>query len=51
MRFAFAPTSLRPTRDLLGMLPEAFLDWLCADHCPAAIVEGPDFRFGRDRRG
>lgn len=42
---------LEPTREFLSQGPEEFLDRLIRDHRPAAVVEGPDFRFGRDRRG
>ncbi len=31
--------------------PEIFIDQLVAAWSPAALVEGPDFRFGRDRAG
>lgn len=44
---------LDTTPDLLALEPEAFLDDLLArlDGPLAAIVEGPDFRFGRGRSG
>lgn len=42
---------LSPTREVLGMSPEAFCAWLCAEHGMRAIVEGSDFRFGRGREG
>ncbi|MHC4908957.1 MAG: bifunctional riboflavin kinase/FMN adenylyltransferase [Planctomycetota bacterium] len=42
---------LEPTRDLLGQSAEAFLDSVVAVYGPDFIVEGPDFRFGRGRRG
>ncbi len=42
---------LEPTRDLLGESPEAFLGWVADEHRPDFIVEGSDFRFGRDRSG
>lgn len=42
---------LNPTQDLLDLTPEAFIDRLVADHAPIAIVEGPDFCFGRRRSG
>jgi len=42
---------IEPTRDLLGLAPEAFIKRVVADHAPACIVEGPDFRFGRARAG
>jgi riboflavin kinase/FMN adenylyltransferase len=42
---------LRPTPELLGLSPQAFIEQVVAAHRPAAIVEGPDFRFGRGRAG
>lgn len=42
---------LEPTARLLGQSPRAFLEWVIAEHAPDAIVEGNDFRFGRDRSG
>ncbi len=42
---------LHPDRELLDLPPGRFIDQLVADHHPAAIVEGPDFRFGRGREG
>lgn len=42
---------LEPTPDLLARSATEFVDWLVATHAPAAIVEGPDFRFGRGREG
>jgi len=42
---------LTPTEDLLGLAPEDFATWLVETHDPAIVVEGPDFRFGRARRG
>lgn len=42
---------LEPTPDLLGLSPEQFVDRLVAEHAPLAIVEGPDFRFGKGRAG
>jgi riboflavin kinase/FMN adenylyltransferase len=43
--------ALEPTRELLNRSPRDFLDWLHREHAPDVIVEGPDFRFGRDRAG
>jgi len=43
--------ALVPTDKLLGQSPEAFLDRVVAEYAPDIIVEGPDFRFGRDRAG
>lgn len=42
---------LEPAPELLGRSPESFLKWLAAEHRPDFIVEGPDFRFGRERSG
>jgi len=42
---------LEPTADLLGQTPEAFVASIKDRHRPRVIVEGPDFRFGRDRAG
>lgn len=42
---------LEPTRDLLGLDPIAFIERVVAEHRPDAVVEGPDFRFGRARAG
>ena len=42
---------LEPTRDLLGLDPTAFLRRAVDQHTPGVIVEGPDFRFGKDRAG
>ncbi|MCA9286977.1 MAG: bifunctional riboflavin kinase/FMN adenylyltransferase [Phycisphaerales bacterium] len=48
---ADAVVRLEPTPDLLGLSPERFVDRLAAEHAPLAIVEGPDFRFGKGRAG
>ncbi len=37
--------------DFLSQTPESFLGWLVAEYRPDFIVEGRDFRFGRDRIG
>lgn len=42
---------LEPTADLLGQSPEQFVQQLVEAYQPSAIVEGPDFRFGRGRAG
>ncbi|MEM1209779.1 MAG: riboflavin biosynthesis protein RibF [Planctomycetota bacterium] len=42
---------VRPTPELLAQTPEAYIDALVAEHDPRHIVTGPDFRFGKDRRG
>lgn len=43
--------AIDPTRELLAMSPEAFLDSFFEEHRPDAIVEGDDFRFGANRAG
>jgi riboflavin kinase/FMN adenylyltransferase len=42
---------LEPTGELLSLSPNAFVERLVAELHPAAIVEGPDFRFGHARAG
>ncbi len=42
---------LRPTPEFLQQSPEQFIEWCAANWHPSAIVEGPDFRFGRARAG
>jgi len=42
---------LAPTPELLGRSPEAFIAGLRETHRFDAIVEGPDFRFGKARAG
>jgi riboflavin kinase/FMN adenylyltransferase len=42
---------LEPTGNLLGQSPEEFIQNLIRDLAPVAVVEGPDFRFGRSRAG
>jgi len=42
---------LEPTPDLLNLSPEQFVERIVAVHHPIAIVEGPDFRFGKARAG
>jgi riboflavin kinase/FMN adenylyltransferase len=42
---------LEPTGDLLAMTPDEFLGHVVKELAPIAIVEGPDFRFGRGRAG
>lgn len=43
--------ALRPTPGLLDLTAERFLTSLVEQYNPVAIVEGPDFRFGRGRGG
>ena len=42
---------LRPDAAMLEQSPRAFLEEVVGRFDPAAIVEGPDFRFGRGRAG
>lgn len=42
---------LEPSKDLLGLAPERFVDDVLMPMHPAAIVEGSDFRFGAKRAG
>jgi len=42
---------LEPTPELLGLSPQAFVDGVLMPLRPVAVVEGPDFRFGRRRSG
>lgn len=43
---------LKTTRDLLGLSPSAFFELVLLRSLSArALVEGPDFRYGRDRAG
>lgn len=42
---------LRPTPQMLEQSPQPFVEQLCRQFQPVAIVEGSDFRFGRDRIG
>jgi riboflavin kinase/FMN adenylyltransferase len=42
---------MEPTGQLLALSPEEFADHLQQELRPTAIVEGPDFRFGRGRAG
>ena len=43
--------ALNPTAELLGTSPEAFVGGVVQRHHPNVVVEGPDFRFGHERRG
>ncbi len=40
-----------PSPALLSLTPQQFIEQLVERHVPAAIVEGPDFRFGKGRAG
>jgi riboflavin kinase/FMN adenylyltransferase len=42
---------LQPSREILGMEPQAFVSDLVARYSPVAFVEGGDFRFGKGRKG
>lgn len=42
---------LEPTRELLGQSAEQFIERVAATHAPIAVIEGPDFRFGKGRKG
>ncbi len=42
---------LTPDAALLSQTPEVFVAGLVGRHHPVAVVEGPDFRFGRGRQG
>lgn len=46
---ADAVVRLDPASGVLGLSAEAFIADVVRDHSPTAIVEGPDFRFGRGR--
>ncbi|MBX3389167.1 MAG: bifunctional riboflavin kinase/FMN adenylyltransferase [Phycisphaeraceae bacterium] len=42
---------LEPTDELLAMTPDEFLAKLMRDVRPVAVVEGPDFNYGKGRAG
>jgi riboflavin kinase/FMN adenylyltransferase len=42
---------LEPSAELLSQSPRQFIEDVVRRHAPLALVEGPDFRFGRDRSG
>jgi riboflavin kinase/FMN adenylyltransferase len=42
---------IEPTREFLDLSAAGFVQMLVAEHAPAAVVEGADFRFGHARRG
>lgn len=42
---------LEPTKELLSRSPRDFVAWVTERFEPSVFVEGPDFRFGKDRAG
>lgn len=42
---------LEPHPSFLSKTAEEFVDWLTSQYAPLVVVEGPDFRFGKDRTG
>lgn len=42
---------LAPTPEVLSLEPREFVERVVAEHSPTVWVEGPDFRFGKARRG
>jgi riboflavin kinase/FMN adenylyltransferase len=42
---------MAPTPERLGQSPEEFIAWLVDEFSPSFVVEGSDFRFGRNREG
>jgi riboflavin kinase/FMN adenylyltransferase len=42
---------MEPTGQLLSLTPAEFTDHIAQELRPVAVVEGPDFRFGRGRAG
>lgn len=42
---------LEPSRDLLDLSPEQFVDQVLLPRSPALVVEGDDFHFGKGRAG
>jgi riboflavin kinase/FMN adenylyltransferase len=42
---------ISPSRPLLERSPAEFMEGVVTEHRPSVVVEGPDFRFGRDRCG
>ena len=42
---------VEPTKELLAMEPENFLEELCSTYNPTIFLEGEGFLFGRDRKG
>lgn len=44
-------TVLQPDAAMLALNPEQFVDRYIQPHAPVALVEGPDFHFGKNRSG
>ncbi len=42
---------IEPSREILGLVPQQFVQWLVETYSPTGMVEGPNFRFGRNRAG
>ena len=42
---------MAPTPERLGQSPDEFIAWVVAEFAPSLIIEGADFRFGRNREG
>ncbi len=42
---------MEPTTERLGQSAEEFIEWVVEEFAPSVIVEGADFRFGRNREG
>lgn len=42
---------LEPSLELLAQSPRTFIEQMTRDYHPVAMVEGPDFRFGKARAG
>ncbi|MCZ6834952.1 MAG: riboflavin biosynthesis protein RibF [Planctomycetota bacterium] len=42
---------LVPDPEFLHRSPQDFVKWLIKNHKPGIVVEGPDFRFGKSRKG
>ena len=42
---------MEPTPDFLNQSPDEFVSWVVDRFSPSVIVEGADFRFGRNREG
>ena len=42
---------ITPTKEFLSQTPTEFVEWLQQTFAPAVIIEGENFRFGRERAG